>query len=235
MPDENVCYALEDAVAVIRLDDGKANGLSRGLIQALDAALDRAEKEAGAVLLVGREGRFSGGFDLATMRTGPEAVRALVAAGAELFLRLYGFPLPVLVACTGHAIAAGALVLLAADARIGARGAFKIGLNEVAIGMTLPIFAVEFARQRLSKRHFVRATSQATLYAPEEAVDAGFLDRVAAPEAVFDTALCEAARLAQLPQPAFRITKASVNAAAIAFMRETLDADLKKLTGDATT
>ncbi len=230
MSENPVHYELNDKTAVIRLDDGKANGISPAVIDSLHGMLDQAGKEATAVLLVGREGCFSGGFDLAVMRSGPENVRSLVKAGAELFLRVFEHPLPVVVGCTGHAVAAGAIALLAADARIGTRGDFKIGLSEVAIGMRLPIFAFEFARQRLSKRHFVRATTQAELYAPEDAVDAGFLDRVVDPQSLFDAALAEAKRLGELPQPAFRDTKASVHESAIRSMRETLAADMEKLT-----
>ncbi len=230
MAENPVHYELNDKTAVIRLDDGKANGISPAVIDSLHGMLDQAGKEATVVLLVGREGCFSGGFDLAVMRSGPENVRSLVKAGAELFLRVFEYPLPVVVGCTGHAVAAGAIALLAADARIGTRGDFKIGLSEVAIGMRLPIFAFEFARQRLSKRHFVRATTQAELYAPEDAVDAGFLDRVVDPQSLFDAALAEAKRLGELPQPAFRDTKASVHESAIRSMRETLTADMEKLT-----
>jgi enoyl-CoA hydratase len=235
LAEKPVHYELNDKTAVIRLDDGKANGISPAVIDSLHAMLDQAAQEATAVLILGREGRFSGGFDLGVMRSGPENVRSLVKAGAELFLRIFEYPLPVVIACTGHAVAAGAIALLAADARIGARGDFKIGLTEVAIGMRLPIFAFEFARQRLSKRHFVRATTQAELYTPEQAVDAGFLDRVADPQGLFDAALGEAKRLGELPQPAFRDTKASVNEAAIRTMRETLAADMEKLTGGPST
>ena len=156
MASDKVRYELRDGIAVITMDDGKANALSHEVIDALHACLDRAEREARAVLLTGREKRLSGGFDLTVMISSPEATRNLVTAGAELMLRLYTFPRPVVVACTGHALAAGAILLLVADARIGAAGEFKIGLNEVAIQMTLPIFAMELARDRLSKRHFTR-------------------------------------------------------------------------------
>ena len=235
MAEKPVHYELNDKTAVIRLDDGKANGISPAVIDSLHGMLDQAAQEATAVLIVGREGRFSGGFDLGVMRSGPENVRSLVKAGAELFLRIFEYPLPVVIGCTGHAVAAGAIALLAADARVGSRGDFKIGLTEVGIGMRLPIFAFEFARQRLSKRHFVRATTQAELYAPEQAVDAGFLDRTVDAQDLFDAALGEAKRLGELPQPAFRDTKASVNEAAIRTMRETLAADLEKLTGGPST
>ena len=235
MAEKPVHYELNDKTAVIRLDDGKSNGISPAVIDSLHGMLDQAAQEATAVLIVGREGRFSGGFDLGVMRSGPENVRSLVKAGAELFLRIFEYPLPVVIGCTGHAVAAGAIALLAADARVGSRGDFKIGLTEVGIGMRLPIFAFEFARQRLSKRHFVRATTQAELYTPEQAVDAGFLDRIADPQGLFEAALGEAKRLGELPQPAFRDTKASVNEAAIRTMRETLAADMEKLTGGPST
>jgi len=231
MAEEIVRSELRESVAVAHIDDGKANAISHVVIDALGAHLERAEKEAAAVLICGRPGMLSGGFDLAVMRSGPENVYRLVKAGAELFLRFLEFPRPIVVAATGHAIASGALVLLAADARIGAAGSFKIGLNEVSAGMTLPNFAIELARLRLSKRHFVRATTQAELYAPEAAVDAGYLDRVTSPEDVFDAAFAEATRLGALAQPGFAVTKLRVQAALAADIRATLPVDLKRLTG----
>lgn len=231
MADALLDYSLDGRVALLRFDDGKANALSHAAIDALEAALDRAEREAGAVCLLGREGRFCAGFDLGVMRSGPEPMRRLVTAGAELLLRMAVHPLPIAVGCTGHALAAGALLLLAADARLGARGEFKIGLNEVAIGMRLPIFAYELARERLSKRHWLRATTQAELYAPEGAVDAGFLDSICEPAALAGAALAEARRLAALPGPAFGATKAALRGGLVAELRATLAADMARLAG----
>jgi enoyl-CoA hydratase len=222
-------YRLDEGVAALRLDDGKANALSHAVIAALEAALDRAEKEARAVLLLGREGRLCAGFDLAVMRGGVEPMRALVAAGADLMLRIAMHPLPIAIGCTGHALAAGAILLLAADTRIGARGDFKIGLNEVAIGLRLPIFAYELARERLSKRHLVRAALQAELYDPDGAVDAGFLDRVCEAGALEETALAESRRLATLPQPAYGRTKAGLRGGLVAAIRATLAEDMARL------
>ena len=222
---------LDDGVAVLALDDGRANAISRETIDALEAALDRAEKEARAVLLLGRAGRFCAGFDLTVMRSGSEPMRALVTAGADLLLRIALHPLPVVVGCTGHALAAGALLLLAADTRIGARGAYKIGLNEVAIGMRLPIFGYELARERLSKRHLIRATVQAEVYDPDGAVDAGFLDRTCDEAELVATALAEARRLAALPQPAYSRTKAGLRGDLAAGIRATLAEDMVRLAG----
>ena len=149
---------IRDDVAAIALDDGKANALSPDMLAGLHAALDVAEKDAKAAVITGRPGRFSAGFDLKVMRVGgPAAALAMVTAGGELFLRFLEFPLPIVVGCTGHAIAAGAIALMTADYRIGARGDFKIGMNETTIGMTLPSYALEFGRERLSKRHYDRS------------------------------------------------------------------------------
>jgi enoyl-CoA hydratase len=230
MATNKVRYELRDGVAVITMDDGKANALSHEVVEALHAGLERAEHEARAVLLTGREKRLSGGFDLTVMVSSPEAARNLVTAGAELMLRLYTFPRPLVVACTGHALAAGAILLLVADARIGAEGEFKIGLNEVAIQMTLPIFAMELARDRLSKRHFSAAVSQARIFDPLSAKDAGYLDVTVTPEVLFETAIDHARRLGALPDPAFRDTKRRERAATVRLIRETLAADIVQLT-----
>ena len=142
-------YRLDEGVAVLRLDDGKANALSPAVIAALEAALDRAEKEARAVLLLGREGRLCAGFDLGVMRSGVEPMRALVTAGAELMLHIALHPLPVAVGCTGHALAAGAILLLAADTcarTIAAPAEVPIGILTALAGA--PFFLVVLSRQR---------------------------------------------------------------------------------------
>lgn len=227
---EHLRYELTDRTAVITMDDGKANALSHAMIDALQEALERAEREASAVILTGRPGRLSGGFDLPTMMASPASARALVGAGAELMLRIYLSPRPVVVACTGHALAAGAIMLLVGDTRLGAAGDYKIGLNEVAIGLTLPIFATELARDRLSKRHFSAAVTQARIFDPEGAHDAGFVDQVVAADALQAAAAARAVALGALPDPAFRNTKRNERSATVKLIRETLTADLEALT-----
>lgn len=193
-------------VALITLDDGKANALSRSMIADVRAALTAAEADAEviAAVIAGRENRFSAGFDLSVMQAGDQSeVVAMVADGGELVRHIYGATLPVVIACTGHALAAGALMLLGADVRIGADGPFKVGLNEVAIGMTLPDWAYTIARERLSKRHLQRSLTNARLTAPADAVDVGFLDRVVPAEQVVEAALEEATGLAGLNPKAY--------------------------------
>ena len=200
-------YSLHDKVAVIGLDDGKANAVGHGFVDAMTEGLDRAEKEAAAVVLTGREGVFSAGFDLKEMAKGAKEQAALVNRGAAMLLRLFSFPQPVVAASAGHAIAAGALVLLAADTRLGAAGDFKYGLNETAIGMSLPPFGMEMAKCRLSKRYQTQAIIQAQLFDPQAAQQVGYLDQVVAAEALKATALQQAAELAELPNEAYANTK----------------------------
>ena len=227
---ESIRYELRDSVALITMDDGKANALSPQVLTSIGGCLDRAATEAGAVLITGRDKRLSGGFDLSVMTKSVDDMRTLVIAGAELLLRLYTFPRPVIVACTGHALAAGALLLLATDLRIGAAGDFKIGLNEVSLQMTLPVFAMELARDRLSKRHFTAAVTQAKIFDPGAAKDAGYLDVVVPPASLLDTALEHARRLAALPDPAFGNTKQRERGATVHLIRSTLHADIAQLT-----
>lgn len=230
MSADTVRYERRDAVALITVDDGKANAVSPALVTALNAALDRAEGEAQAVVLTGRPGRFSAGFDLSVMTGGIEAMRALVQGGAELALRMYGFPRPLVIACSGHALAAGAVFLCSADLRIGAEGPFKIGLNEVAIQLPLPVFAMELARARLAPRWFTQSVTQARIFDPAGACEAGYLDETRTADSLLAYALERAGQLAALPDPAFRLTKERERGGAIAAIRETLVADIAKLT-----
>jgi enoyl-CoA hydratase len=205
-----VATTVEDGVAVLRFDDGKVNVLSHAALDALDAGLDRAEADADAVCLVGREGKFSAGFDLTVMKAGPDAARDLLARGGEVITRIYMHPQPTVAAVTGHALAAGVLLTVACDVRIGADLPAKIGLNETAIGMPLPVFALELAQERLAPEARVRATLCAELYDPHGAVQVGYLDRVAPPESVVDEAIAEARRLGAYASTSYAITKRSM-------------------------
>lgn len=226
-----VIYEVEKNVAIITFDDGKANVYSHEVLDELTAALDRASQdpEARAILLCGREGRFSAGFHLPTMTASAESMRALVKDGARFVSRLMLEPLPVVAACSGHALAAGALVLLAADHRIGIQGPWKVGLNEVSIGMALPVWAVELARYRLTPSQFDWRVVLGQVATPDEAVAAGFLDRVVPGEALLDEALTAAAALSGLRTGAVGGTKTRARGEVVRRMLDGIDADLERL------
>ncbi len=177
MPDA-VTYARSDQVSTITMDDGKVNVFSIPMLRALHEAFDQAEQDGTVVLLQGRPGCFTAGFDLNTL-SGPRAdVLTLLRLGASLAERILSFPAPVVVACTGHAFPAGAFLLMAADARLGADGPYRLGLNEVRIGLTLPWFAVVLARYRLTPAHFDHAAVTGDMFDPRTAREAGLLDTV---------------------------------------------------------
>jgi enoyl-CoA hydratase len=215
-------------IALIRMDDNKANAINFDMLAALNAALDTAEAEAKAIVLTGREGRFSGGFDLnAFASLGADGVYKLLDAGAELLLRLYGGPLPVVAACTGHAIAMGVFILHACDTRVGTAGDYKIGANEAITGMNLPIFAMELARDRLNPSHLTRAMIQGNIYNPQGALEAGYLDLLAPADEVEVKALAVASQLAQLPAPAYAWNKNAIRKATLDRIRASLGAHHK--------
>jgi enoyl-CoA hydratase len=221
-----VGYELRDSIATITLDDGKRNALSLAAFTELGAAFERARREpAAAVVLTGRPDVFSAGFDLSVMRAGGAAMAELVRTGFELAERILAFPAPVVVACTGHAIAMGVFLVLAGDYRIGARGAYKIGANEVAIGIPLPHFAIELCRQKLAPTHFHRAVSLSELYTPEDAVVAGFLDRVAPADELANAAREAAARFASYDRDVHATSKLRVRAPALRALRAAIEAD----------
>ena len=208
------------------MDDGKVNALSISMLESLHEALDRAERDEAVVVLTGREGYLSAGFDLKVFAGGPADVLKMLTLGATLLERMLAFPAPVVVACRGHAVAAGAFLPLAADVRIGADGTFQIGLNEVRIGMTVPWFGIELARQRLHPAHFDRALNTARMYQPHEAVPAGFLDEVVAPQELTAASLGAAAALAELNRGAHAATKLRVRAGALEAMRAAIESEL---------
>lgn len=203
-----VTYALADGIATLTMDDGKANALSLAMSTSLSAALDRAEREARVVVLTGRPGVFCGGFDLKVIRGDDEKARAAMRdAGYALFRRLYLYPLPLVIACPGHAVAAGGIILMTADVRIGVTGDFKIGLNEVAIGLPLPVIGLELARDRLTPTAVTAATLEARLFDPQAAVAAGYLDEAVPVKAFGETVHERARSLLQLDKAAFGETK----------------------------
>ena len=227
-PDPVTC-TIDDGVAVVRLDDGKVNVVSHRVIELLHAALDRAVEEATAVAIIGRDGKLSAGFDLTEMTAGPAQAQALVGAGGRLLMRIYTHPQPVVVGVTGHALAAGALLCLSCDTRIGGDGPAKIGLNETQIGMGLPHYAVELATARLSAAHLRRSAIQAEIYDPAGAVEAGYLDRVVPAAEVEAATVAEARRLGALPGSAYRFTKLALHQALADRVLANLDADMQKM------
>lgn len=222
---ELVGYQLQDGIATLTLDDGKVNVLSLAMIGAINAALDRAKQDKAAVLLAGRPNNFSAGFDIAVLGGGGAKALELLIAGFTLSERLLSFTAPVVIACTGNAIAMGVFLLLSADYRIGADGKFKIGANETAIGLPMPRFGVEVCRHRLAPVFFQRSVINAEFYTPPEAVTAGFLDRVVPEAELMAEARAAAQKLAKLPRAVHTATKLRTRERALKDLRAAIEGD----------
>jgi len=223
-----VGYDLIDEIAHIQMDDGKANALGPQMIDELTQAFERAATEAKAVILAGRPGRFCAGFDLRIMTQGPEHAVGLVSAGADLLLSMYLHPLPVVAACTGHAMAGGALLLLVCDTRFATEGEFKIGLNEVAIGMTLPVLGRELVRSHIAPRHHSEVILGARVDSPEWAQEVGFVDRVVPADALLGEAREAARRLGAYPRKSYAGSKLAMREELVRFVREAMPADFER-------
>ncbi len=217
----------EGDVAVITLDDGKVNVFSLAMANRLQDCLDEIGAEVGAVVITGRPGIFSAGFDLKTIQAGDAAATAaMVSATVRMAMNVLGFPRPVVGAATGHCVAMGALFLMTMDYRLGVRGDFRIGLNEVRDELPLPVFAVELPRFRLPTASLIASTLHSTMYDPESAVRAGFLEESVAADALLDSALKRANHLASLPNPAYRTSKANLVGPVRERILQSLDRDV---------
>lgn len=224
---ELVNYALSGPVARIIMDDGKANVMSIDMLDALHAAFDRAQNDRAVAVLSARGRNFSGGFDLGVFANGSARdMHAMLKAGAELAYRLLSFPTPVVAACGGNAFPMGAFLILSSDHRLAGDGAWRIGLNEVTIGLTVPRFAVEVARQRLTPAYFNRTVVTGEMFGPAEAVTAGFFDRLV-PAADLERAAADtAAALSRIDMTAHAGSKARARGQALAAIRAVIDSDI---------
>jgi enoyl-CoA hydratase len=220
---ELITYQLDDGIATLTLSNGKVNAISPDVIAAFNAALDQAVADRAIVIITGQPGILSGGYDLKVMTSGPENAINLVAAGSTLARRMLAHPFPIIVACSGHAVAKGAFILLSADYRIGVEGPFSIGLNEVLIGMTMHHVGIELARDRLRKSAFQRSVINGEMFDPAGALKAGFLDKLVAPDALLATAQAVAQQMKKINMTAHKNTKLKVRKALL----ETLDAAIE--------
>ncbi len=220
-----VTYERTGAIGTVTMDDGKANVMSPRMVLAVNEALDQAEAEEVVLVLAGRARMFSAGFDLEVLKRLDNETIGMLRGGFELAARLLDFPAPVVAACTGHGLAMASFLLCAADYRVGAEGAFKIGANEVAIGLTMPTPALAILQNRLASAAQTRAIALAEIFTPEGAVTAGFLDEVVSAERTVEHATDVATRLAALDRRAYQGTKRLMRSELIATVRAGIEHD----------
>jgi enoyl-CoA hydratase len=224
MSDGPVSYRLDESIAFITMDDGKVNVLGPPMQQALQDALDHADRDdAGAVVIAGNHKVFSAGFDLKVLTSGDvQPAVDMLKGGFELSHRLLSYPKPVVMACTGHAIAMGAFLLASGDHRISAPG-YNIQANEVAIGMTIPYAALEVMKLRLTRSAYQQSATLAKTFFGETAVASGWIDEIVMHDMVLSRAEEAAREFATLKQHAHVGTKLRTRADALAGIRAGID------------
>ena len=226
MASDSVHYELKDGIASISIDDGKRNALSPAVFKGLYSAFRQAEKDQAIVILSGREGVFSAGFDLKVMKAGNADTLRMLRAGYSLTARIMEYPYPVITASTGHAYAMGVFMMLSGDYVIGTQGDYTITANEVAIGLPMPRVPCTVMQQRLTPAAFQRTVTLAHAFTPEDAVVAGFYDEITSADSLLKTARERAEQFKQLDMNAHCFTKRRGRAKQIKAIRRQVPLDI---------
>ena len=195
-------------ISTITLDDGKANVFSSKMSQDINQCLDEVATEDGCLIITGKEGMFSAGLDLKTIQSGDtDKILEMSTAAFKLLARIFSFPRPVIAACSGHGIALGTFLLCCCDYRIGVKGDFMIGANEMRTNMVIPDPILELIKFRVAQSHKYRAILGAEMYSIDKALEAGLLDEIVSPDELAKTVNEKAKDLATMGHPSYTMTK----------------------------
>lgn len=210
MAEKLAILSQENDISIIKLDDGKANAFSFEMLTQVNALLAQVPKDSGALVITGRDGLFSGGFDLKTLATGDmEKITTMVQLGYRLLLELYSFDRPIIAAVSGHAIALGLFVTCSADYRIAIDGQYVCQANEVRNNMDIPPQIMEILKARVNKNYFYPAVFHSDTYSVQDSIAVGYIDEVVSAEKFMDRVMEKANELASLPHPFYANTKQS--------------------------
>ena len=208
MSEKIATFKKEEDISIITLDDGKANVFSSEMSQQVNDCLDQVETEKGCLIITGKEGMFSAGLDLKTIQSGDmEKILDMSSSAFKLLARIFSFPRPVIAACSGHGIALGTFLICCCDYRIGIKGDFMLGANEMRTNMVIPTPILELIKFRVNNSHKYRAVLGAEMYTLEKAKEAGLMDDVVNPEDLMQAAMEKAKDLATMGHPSYTLTK----------------------------
>jgi len=200
-------YTQDNNIAVLNFDDGKVNAVDHQFIDDMYEGLEKAQAQASTVMITGKSGIFSAGFDLKELQKGPKESTALVGRGMQMLTRLFSHPQPTVAVCDGHAAGLGAFILLASDTRVGSISDYKVTLPETSISMPFTDTLTALIHARVDRRYQTMTMLQSQPLTPELAVQAGFLDTVVPQQQLLAQATGYAQGLAQLPAKYYEINK----------------------------
>ena len=208
MTDPIATLSKENDISIIKLDDGKANAFSYDMLSQVNELLKKVPRDSGALVITGREGLFSGGFDLKTLATGDmEKITKMVQLGYRLLLELFSFDRPIVAAVSGHSIALGLFVTCSADYRIAIDGKYVCQANEVRNNMDIPTQIMEIIRARVNKKYFYSAVYHSDAYSVQDSIEVGYIDEIVSKDQFMKRVMEKAKELATLPHPFYANTK----------------------------
>ena len=208
MTDSIATLSKENDISIIKLDDGKANAFSYDMLCQVNDLLKKVPRDSGALVITGREGLFSGGFDLKTLATGDmEKITKMVHLGYRLLLELFSFDRPIVAAVSGHSIALGLFVTCSADYRIAIDGKYVCQANEVRNNMDIPPQIMEILKARVNKKYFYPAVYHSDTYSVQDSIEVGYIDEVVSEDQFMERVMEKAKELATLPHPFYANTK----------------------------
>jgi enoyl-CoA hydratase len=198
-----------DHVTVVRLEHGKVNAFDVELMRGWIAELARLEQaETQAVVLTGTGAVFSAGVELRRLTEGGrDYVKAFLPLLGDAFFKTFTFSKPLIAAVNGHAIAGGCVLACACDYRVMAEGKGRMGTPELSVGVPFPSMAMEILRLVVPAHRLQSIIYRGLTCTPDDALANGFVDELAAPDALLDRAVEVAAHLGSLPPASFALTK----------------------------
>jgi enoyl-CoA hydratase len=198
-------------VALLRLENGKANAISPQFADRLETMLSQLG-DARAAVITGQGSAFCAGLDLPSLVGLNRAqMRSFIFRFDNLMMRVFELPIPLVAAINGHAVAGGCVLALQADVRIAVdRDTARIGLNETQLGIGLPSLVVESLRWQLPGPSLAAIALEGRLFSPREALQVGLLHQVAPENELLPQALERASALAALPPAGVRMVKESL-------------------------
>ncbi|TDJ11981.1 MAG: enoyl-CoA hydratase/isomerase family protein [Gammaproteobacteria bacterium] len=198
-----------DDIREIRLARPPVNAIDAPMMLAIHAALEKAaDDEVSGVVLSGRQGLFSAGLDIPSLlQLDRQAISEFWRSFFRVLKSLAGFPVPVFAAIGGHNPAGGTVFAIFCDRRIAARGDFRMGLNEVAVGLALPPLIFHAYRLLLGQRVAEKLVVVGELISSADALACGLVDELVEPDDVVATALGRLRGMLGVPRRAMLVTR----------------------------
>jgi len=221
----------QDDLALLRMEQGKANSIGPAFLSALDGAVGELERlRPRAVVITGYERYFSAGLDLpGLLPLGREEMRDLITVFSRVMLRVFELPHPVVAAVNGHAVAGGCVLALQADARLMTDDEnARIGLKEAALGIGLPAAVIETLRCQVPASSLVPVALEGRLFTPREARELSLVDALAPAAGLVERAIARAKELAAVAPAAYAQIKGALRAPAAEVVRAKTAAEAER-------